>query len=76
MIEQKENQIAATGHDFGNAQFKLIGVHILEMYNPLKKFLQQAGNAGKNADKDKDNQKKNDNKKKEPVLSAAEQIEK
>ena len=75
MIEQKENQIAATGHDFGNAQFKLIGVHILEMYNPLKKFLQQAGNAGgKNADKD--NQKKNDNKKKEPVLSAAEQIEK
>ena len=36
--EQRENQKSATGHDFGSNQFKLVGVHILEMYNPLKQF--------------------------------------
>ena len=57
MKEQRENQQSATGHDFGNSAFKLVGVHILEMYNPMKKFLQQASSGGKNADKDKDNSK-------------------
>ena len=28
------------------------------MYNPMKKFLQQASSVGKNGDKDKDNTKK------------------
>ena len=41
MDEQRENQQSVTGHDFGNTSFKLVGVHILEMYNPLKKFYAQ-----------------------------------
>lgn len=39
--EQRENQKSATGHEFGSTQFKLVGVHILEMYNPLKQFYSQ-----------------------------------
>lgn len=51
----------------------MVGVHILEMYNPMKKFFQQASSqGGKNADKD--NSKK-DRQKKEPS-SLLEQIEK
>jgi len=38
----------------------MVGVHILEMYNPMKRFFQQASSGGKNnnADKDKDNARK------------------
>lgn len=40
-----------TGHEYGSSSFKLVGVQILEMYNPLKKFFQQQQNAGKDKDK-------------------------
>jgi len=36
--EKKDSLQAATGHNFGSSQSKLVGVHILEMYNPLKNF--------------------------------------
>ena len=71
MKEQRENQLSATGHDFGNNTFKLVGVHILEMYNPMKKFLQQASGGGKTTDKD--NSKKEKPKKE---MSLFDQIEK
>ena len=45
MQEQRESQKSATGHDFGSSSFKLVGVHILEMYNPMKRFYAQAGGA-------------------------------
>lgn len=50
LAEQRENQQSTVGHDYGNSQFKLVGIHILEMYNPLKKFLTQQG--GKGTDKE------------------------
>ena len=37
MKEQRESQQSASGHEF-NSSFRLVGIHILEMYNPLKKF--------------------------------------
>ena len=69
--EQREMQASATGHEFGSNQFKLVGIHILEMYNPLKQFLTSAGNAGK-----KDNDKEGTAKKEKKVPDTLNQIEK
>ena len=37
MKEQRESQQSASGHEFSSS-FRHVGIHILEMYNPLKKF--------------------------------------
>ena len=37
MKEQRESQQSGSGHEF-NSSFRHVGIHILEMYNPLKKF--------------------------------------
>ena len=37
MKEQRESQQSASGHEF-NSSFRHVGIHIIEMYNPLKKF--------------------------------------
>ena len=67
LAEQRETQANATGHDFGSNQFKLVGVHILEMYNPMKQFYasQHGGKGGDNAGKPK--------KKEDPVTQAEKQ---
>ena len=38
--EQRETQKSVTGHELVS-NFKLVGIHILEMYNPVKKFYAQ-----------------------------------